>query len=315
MPFELRPSPGKGWGVFATGNLTPGNLIFEERPLFVVRKPHKCITELDIQAGFHQLPPRQKQQFLYLRDNGTREFTSMEKAFREDSFAVATNPPAHGLFVVTSRFNHSCLPNCKVPDDGVEKDQLQLYATKAIKTGEELTFCYNTDFELRTAQDRAKRLGFQCGCKACLSGTLFHQASEMRRTLLRGLHYLTHGKDVDGPMPASSRPFLSDPEVKKAAEELSIPQSTRLIAVVMMGFLLEEEGLMDRFMFERLRPTVESVAASFQTASNSHIAALVVAQASWLGRVCMAFKLYGKEDEADQEISAKLRMARDAGLL
>lgn len=315
MPFELRPSPGKGWGVFATRNLTPGDLIFEERPLFVVRKPHQCITELDVQAGFHQLPPRQKQQFLCLRDNGTREFTSMKEAFRENSFAVATNPPAHGLLIVLSRFNHSCLPNCKVPHDGVEKDQLHFYATKVIMAGEELTFCYNTDFELRTTQDRIQRLGFQCDCKACLSDTPFHQASEMRRALLRGLHYLTHGKDIDGPMPVSARPFLSDPEVKKAAEELRIPQSTRLIAVVLMGFLLEEEGLMDQFMFARLRPSVKSVAASFQTASNAHIAALVMAQASWLGRVCMAFKLYGKEDDADQEIAAKFKMAREAGLL
>ncbi|KAI7783514.1 hypothetical protein LA080_011643 [Diaporthe eres] len=252
-------------------NIGPGDVL---KASFVVRKPHERITELDVQAGFHQLPPRQKQQFLCLRDNGTRAFTSMEKAFRENSFAVATNPPAHGLLIVLSRFNHSCLPNCKVPSDGPEKDQLQPYATMAVMAGEELTFCYNTDFELRTTQDRTQRLGFH----VCA-------------------------------------PVLGDPEVKKAAEELRIPQSTRLIAVVMMGFLLEEEDLMDQFMFERLRPSMKSVAALFQTASNARIAALVMAQSSWLGRVCMAFKLYGKEDGADQEIAAKLKMAREAGLL
>lgn len=137
----------------------------------------------------------------------------------------------------------------------------------------------------------------------------------MRRTLLRGLDYLTHGEDVDGPRPVSERTVLNDPQVRRAAEELRIPLSTRLIAHVLRGFLLEEEGLLDHLMVERVLPSVRVAAASFRTPSNVRMAAIVVTQKSWLGKVCAAFRLYGKEDDSDQEVAAGMRMAREAGCL
>ena len=93
-----------------------------EKPLFVIRKPHTNITGDDIWRAFQQLSPPQKQQFLLLRDNASAPFATMEHAFAENSFNLATpdglrtpRPPAHGLFLLHSRFNHSCLPNAKVP--------------------------------------------------------------------------------------------------------------------------------------------------------------------------------------------------------
>ncbi|KAL1857613.1 hypothetical protein Daus18300_010253 [Diaporthe australafricana] len=148
VPFELRPSPGKGWGAFATRKIQTGDLILKERPLFVIRKHHQYITELDVRAGFQQLSSREKQQFLGLLDNGDRAFTSMRKAFGENSFAVSGNPPAHGLLIILSRLNHSCIPNCKIPDTRVEQGQPQIYATRDIMPGDELTFCYSPNFEL-----------------------------------------------------------------------------------------------------------------------------------------------------------------------
>lgn len=64
VPFELRPSPGKGWGAFATRTMAPGELVFDEKPLFVIQKPTKHITEFNVRAAFRQLSPREKQQFL-----------------------------------------------------------------------------------------------------------------------------------------------------------------------------------------------------------------------------------------------------------
>lgn len=314
MPFELRPSHGKGWGAFATRKITPGELILEEKPLFAIRKSLKHITEFDVRAGFQRLSPYKKQQFLCLLDNGTRPFTSMQKAFKENSFCLAAHPLAHGLFVICSRFNHSCIPNCKIPfHEG--KTQSQAYATRVIMPGEELTMCYLPDFEMRTTGERIARLRFECDCKACSIGTSFQRISDMRRTLLRGLAYLTHGEDVDGPRPVSERPILNDPEVRRAAEELRIPLSTRLIAHVLRGFLLEEEGLLDHLRAETILPSVRVAAASFRTPSNARMAAIVVAQKSWLGKVCAAFRLYGKEDDGDQEVAAGMRMAREAGFV
>lgn len=315
VPFELRPSPGKGWGAFATRKLMPGDLIFEEKPLFVIRKPVQYINDFDVLSEFHQLSPLERQQFLYLRNSGAQTDTTMVEAFKWNSLGLSVTPEAHGLFIVLPRLNHSCIPNCTAPYGTLEKNQQQIRAIKAIMPGDELTFCYHSPFQCWSTRDRAQSLSFQCGCKACLIGTPFQQASDMRRALLRGLHYLIHGKDIEGPNVLSPGPVLSDPGVKQAAEELRIPLSTRLIATVLRGFLLEEEGLMDRFQIEDLRTAIQGLGVSFKTRRNAQIAAIVTAQKSWLEMVCAAFKLYGKEDEADQEVAAKLQMDRAMGQL
>ncbi|KAH8784886.1 hypothetical protein F5883DRAFT_533723 [Diaporthe sp. PMI_573] len=153
----------------------------------------------------------------------------MKQPFKENSFTVSTTHHAHGLFIVLSRFNHSCIPNCKIPmaDNVIQKNDLQIYAIKTIMPGEELTFCYNPMYEYRTAKERAQQLGFQCDCKACLIGTPFQQVSDMRRVLMRGLYYIRRGEDIDGPTPGPGCTFRIDPEVKRAVEELTLPMSTR----------------------------------------------------------------------------------------
>lgn len=227
-PFELRPAPGKGWGAFATRKLIPGQLIIEDKPLLVISKSHKHITESDVMSRFQRLQPRDKHRFLSLRDNGDREFTSMKKAFTENAFGVSNTHHAHGLFVFLSRFNHACVPNCKVPMAGtvIRTNRLHIYATRTVMPGEELTFCYNSIYDYMIAEDRTQRLGFQCDCKACLIGTPFQRASDMRRTLLRGLYFLKEGEDINWPRPVSMPPVLSDQQVRRAAEGFTPPLST-----------------------------------------------------------------------------------------
>jgi hypothetical protein len=101
--------------------------------------------------------------------------------------------------------------------------------------------------------------------------------------------------------------------VKRAVEELTLPMSTRFIASILRAFLLEQEGLLDQFRVEILGlSNTNLVVASFKTASNARIAANVVAQESWMGKLCAAFRLYGKKDDADGEVAAVLRKKRMA---
>jgi SET domain len=314
-PFELKPSPGKGWGAFATRRIERGAMVLKEKPLFVIRKPHEEITEEDVWTAFQQLVPGEKQQFLYLRDNGSRPFTHMTQACAENSFAIsnsirpqANDPPIHGLFLLHSRFNHSCIPNSKILITG--EKIIASFATKDIVAGEEITFCYNTDFECRTRHDRHQALRFVCDCKACLTGTPFQQLSDMRRTLIRGLQYLTHDIDLNGQRQGSTSPIIVDSKLKKAAEDFSIPLSARLIYNLLVMCLLEEEGLLDDFMVERLNPGILQTTASFKTESNARIARLAITQKTWLEKFCMAFRLYGRGDVADHVIAVRLRMLR-----
>ncbi|KAJ6086954.1 hypothetical protein N7467_005868 [Penicillium canescens] len=56
-PFELQPSPVKGWGVFATRRIDKGFLILSEEPYCVIRKSADEITDEDIVLAFPPLNP------------------------------------------------------------------------------------------------------------------------------------------------------------------------------------------------------------------------------------------------------------------
>jgi hypothetical protein len=156
------------------------------------------------------------------------------QACAENSFAIsnsirhqANDPLIHGVFLLHWRFNHSCIPNSKVPITG--KEIIASFATRDIVAREEITFCYNTDFERRTRLECHQALRFVCDCKACLTDTPFQQFSDMRRTLIRGLQYLTLGVDLNGQRQGSASPIIVDSKLKKTAEDFSIPLSARLI--------------------------------------------------------------------------------------
>ncbi|KAI1648250.1 SET domain-containing protein [Daldinia loculata] len=307
-PFELRPSsPGKGWGAFATRLIKQGDPVLIERPLFVIPKPSQYITDGDVFAAFQRLTPTAKQQFLLLRDNAGGPFESLNEALAENSLAMSANS-GHGLFLLHSRFNHSCVPNAKIPETSGEI--ITMFAIRDIMAGEEITFCYKNDFECRTRRERHEALRFVCDCKACLLGTPFQQLSDIRRKFVRGLRYLTLGFDIDGKRQNSSSPIIADRKLKEAAENLSIPHCNRLIYQLLVSFLLEEEGLLDYLTRERLEPSMVIMPSLFETESNARIARIAMAEQTWLGKVQMAFRLYGRADAADELLSKAFRTLR-----
>jgi hypothetical protein len=70
----------------------------------------------------------------------------------------------------------------------------------------------------------------------------------MRRTLIRGLQYLTFGRELDGQRHRSESPIIIDSQLKKAAEDLAISVSARLVYNLLVMLLLDEEELMNDFM-------------------------------------------------------------------
>jgi SET domain-containing protein len=298
-PFQLKPSPGKGWGVFATRKIKQGEVILTERPLFTIRQSIEKITEKDLLMAALQLEPHEKEQFLLLRDNGNASspFLSMGHAFHENSWLVSENPQIRGLCLLHSRFNHSCIPNSKVPLHSGE--MVTSFATRDIAPGEELTICYYAELKGMTRQERHKDLEFICDCKACQPGSLFQQLSDMRRTLIRGLNFLTIGVDPIGDRLESS-PIIFNQKLRKEVQEFGIPLSVKLIYELLTMYLLEEEGLMDAFVVERCNPAILHTSTLFKTESNARIARLAVAQETWLEKLRVALRLDGREDAGDR---------------
>lgn len=109
-------------------------------------------------------------------------------------------------------------------------------------------------------------------------------------------------------MPA--RPFLTEPELMKKAEELAIPLSTRLIAVLLMAFPFEEEGLMDLAMEASMLPNMNRFAVAFRPSRTIQISSRVMSHTNFMGQFCAALRLYEKRDLADREVAEALQQAR-----
>ncbi|KAM0435899.1 hypothetical protein ACHAPT_002791 [Fusarium lateritium] len=305
-PFELKPSPGQGWGAFATKSIKRGDLIMREEALFVIHKRAELITNADVWKAFQKLPRAQIRLFEKVRYNGGPPFTALVDAFAENSFQVGR---AHGFFLVQSRFNHSCVPNSRVPGCGDEI--VERYAVKDIEVGEEITFCYEPFFELKTRLERHKLLRFECCCKACKPGTAFQQLSDIRRQFIRGLEYLAYGAEVSGEQDDSDSPIIADPDLKRASENLTIPISNRFVYDLMFMTLVEQEGVLDDFLLVRASQRITSMASYFTTERNARIAKLALKQEPWLKKLDVAMLIFGAKDESDDAVNKLLREIRD----
>jgi len=93
----------------------------------------------------------------------------------------------NAIFLDLSRINHSCLPNAEYHAN-FQKERMELYSTKGIEKGEEVTICYGEDFMYRTGEERNAYLryvyGFSCKCRACADPG-FREVSDRRRRMLK----------------------------------------------------------------------------------------------------------------------------------
>lgn len=136
-----------------------------------------------------------------------------------------------GVFALTSRINHSCIPNLQihyVPST----EKLVARAVRHINKGEELTISYLSK-ACRTRKQRKEileRRGFECKCRVC-TGTQAIASEERRRRMF----WLEFGLAVfDEPHEYSH--YLDTPETTQGA----VRSAEELIQ------LLRAEGIADR---------------------------------------------------------------------
>lgn len=332
VPIELKPAPGAGWGVFATRPIKKNHLILKETAIFTIMKSAgEQATENDVEKVWSKLSPSTKDALLPLRENGSQPLKSpfeiwshnhlnLKNIIAEpyskmnESVSLATTT---GLFVLQSRINHSCLPNARRPWPLTTEDSTTLIAMRDIAAGEEITNSYVFQFHLRTRQERADMMGFDCNCKACAisdDNKEWQQMSDMRRRLLRGIYNHLNGADQPRPGVAWPPSIIRDPVLKRAAETYSIPLSKRFIYGLLFIVLTEEEGLLDDFGLGLIFQSVLPCPTAFKTKSNFEIADRAFQkgyrQKSWKDALGAALELDGRSDEADWPFAEKLRRER-----
>jgi len=90
----------------------------------------------------------------------------------------------------------------------------------------------------------------------------------------------------------------------------SIPVSSRLIYRLLSVVLLDDKGLLDDFMLQRLWPGISTLAGAFGSKENAMIAQLALEQDTWVKKLEVAFKLFGRRDPIDVTFAEILRLKR-----
>jgi hypothetical protein len=174
--YFVRPSPGRGLGVFALRDLEMGSIIMSERPILTIKRPDfvkgtgypmSAVSQL-VRSEFELLSPKEQDEVLGLTFHATKteEESSDELGLIFRSNAYKTGEEI-GLFPKIARINHSCRPNTSYYWNSKLNKRI-VYANRKIKKGEELFDSYIS--LLLTHEERQKRLepyGFRCTCEAC----------------------------------------------------------------------------------------------------------------------------------------------------
>ncbi|CAG8978357.1 hypothetical protein HYALB_00012492 [Hymenoscyphus albidus] len=302
-PFELKPSPEKGWGCFAKTNIAEGSEIYIEEPLLVVPRTSYKAAEAVVQAAANKLGDRDLRIFSWLRKNGdaTKKYTYYRDALSDSYFEIKQSKAPSHLYVVHSRFNHSCVPNMQVTHNNV---QLKSYAFRDIMAGEEITFSYR-EMLYKTSAQRREELQeekiFVRDCRACVPGNPFQEQSDSRRRLLRGLKFLRTGEDPEERENSPDRyPIIFDAQLKQDIANKRVAIYLEFICMLLSACLSEKEGFLGYYktigtVEERLSEFVDTLG----TANHKEIARHVLSQETWWKKFCEACKLYGRVDAND----------------
>ena len=140
-PFEIRPSPMQGLGVFATERIPAGVRLIE----YAGRR----LTPEQAEAEYPDVPGERHHTYLFAIDD-------------DDGNEVVVDAAVDGN---DARFiNHSCAPNC---DAIVEHGRIWIETIRDVEPGEELAYDYAYVLEERHTPAAKRRYPCHCGAATC----------------------------------------------------------------------------------------------------------------------------------------------------
>jgi len=172
--FVIKPIPGKGMGVVATGPIAKGEVVLSEAPLFTQQLGWNMLT---IVQSLLPKTADEKCQFLELTNCHQGKLPHYVGIFQTNTLPCGNNSRREiaskaGLFLQDSRFNSSCVPNmCNYWNE--RRQVIGFRALRNIAEGEELCITYTSEMMSRASRKSQlqESFGFDCHCAACsLSG-------------------------------------------------------------------------------------------------------------------------------------------------
>ncbi|OTA91097.1 hypothetical protein M434DRAFT_33017 [Hypoxylon sp. CO27-5] len=259
--YEIRPSPGKGLGVFSTRSIKRGECIMTDKAILSHTKDEqqRCWF-VALRANFDRLSREDKDEYQALfYDFGlvderlypvVRHFMSLYLNTEDDLLLhlelmgflkimaiFLTNNAAmgfdaengQGIFPKYSRLNHSCLPNATWTYNP-ETERMDVYAHQDIAVDEEITISYVdpiTPSSVRMEKCQ-KGFGFACDCVACEGSE--HEIRETRRQRIFDLYSLIES-DIEGNLDFDELLQSADENLDRASEYIALLQDEGIVGV------------------------------------------------------------------------------------
>ncbi|KAG7445775.1 SET domain-containing protein [Guyanagaster necrorhizus] len=197
-PFEVVDLPGRGKGVIASRDIQRGELVIQEKPLFIVPYSTSDSPTALISHRVQSLNDLDYHAFFNLSYVNFPK--SMDPEVFRDEVAMAifqTNAVAVGqgvgIFPRMARLNHGCSSAFNVVYSWrQEKGEIVVHALQNISRGQELLTTY-TDTKRPRKERReylSKHYGFHCMCSVCSLPPFQSQASDERLNSISELYSL-----------------------------------------------------------------------------------------------------------------------------
>ncbi|KAL8278363.1 hypothetical protein RQP46_009255 [Phenoliferia psychrophenolica] len=203
QPFTVSEAPGKGLGVFASRDISAGEVIIRERPILLLSnesgtEEHNYDPGHLLRAAVASLSDSSRRKLLDLKNAFGNENGS-DKDLLQGIFTTNSDVAILGIgdvelapvkssavFAPTiARFNHSCTPSASFHFDS-QQFAGAIRVLREIKSGEEITISYTwTSYTRAERQSFLSRVHFfDCTCIACSLPPEFARESDRRRRMV-----------------------------------------------------------------------------------------------------------------------------------
>ena len=173
--YRVQQTLNAGQSCIAQHDIPKGSYILKEEKMFSVRLTRYVRRPQAIDDAVAALSTGYRRSFRQLACAGA---DNNENRFNTNNFDMGKSE--YGVFFRASRFNHSCIPNAGLTQQG----QLIVFAIQDIPSDQEITICYLQNHYLTSSERDGQlwpRYAFHCRCTAC---TTDHQESDFRRKLM-----------------------------------------------------------------------------------------------------------------------------------